>query len=127
MTQAGNKAPFTLEKVGAPQVELPPHSTAIAKEFEGEWKGEYELMGYPRKVTLKLSNRGAEGAAADFLIVGRKENHLPVEMITQEGDFITIEAHTLGMTYEGRRKGDQVEGTLLQGPFEVPLTLKRSK
>ena len=45
--QAGNSAPFALEKAGPPQVEPPPRSTAIAKEIEGEWKGGYELFGYP--------------------------------------------------------------------------------
>ncbi|MGZ5019868.1 MAG: hypothetical protein ACXWAV_05535 [Chthoniobacterales bacterium] len=127
MLQAGNKAPFKLEKVGPAQVEPTPHSTSIAKDFEGEWKGEYELLGYPRKVTLKLSNRGAEGASADFLIVGKKENHLPVDLVTQEGNFLTINSHATGLSYEGRLKNDQIEGTLMQGPLEIALTLKRSK
>ena len=126
MLQAGNKAPFTLGKIGPPQVETSPSNTAIAKELEGEWKGEYEMLGYARKVTLKLMNRGAEGAGADFLIVGKKENHLPVDLITQSGDFVTIESHSFGITYEARRKGDQLEGTLLQGAVETPLALKRA-
>src|SRR4029450_7117533 len=75
--QAGNTAPFALEKTGPPQVEIPPRSTAIAKEIEGEWKGGYELFGYPRKVTIKLQNHGPEGATAEFVIVGRKDNKLP--------------------------------------------------
>jgi hypothetical protein len=48
-------------------------------EIEGEWKGGYELFGYPRKVTIKMKNRGAEGGTAEFFIVGRKENKLPVD------------------------------------------------
>src|SRR4029077_8219112 len=40
--QAGNAAPFALQKTGPPQVEVPPRSSAIAKEIEGEWKGGYE-------------------------------------------------------------------------------------
>ncbi len=127
MSQAGNKAPFSLEKVGPAQVERPLRSTAVAKEFEGEWKGEYEMLGYPRKVTLKLSNRGAEPANAEFLIVGKKENHLTVDLLMQADDFLTIDSRAFGITYEGRRKGDQIEGTLLQGALEAPLTLKRSK
>src|SRR6266550_5168626 len=54
--QAGNTAPFALRKAGPAQVELPPRSTAVDKEFEGEWKGEYELFGYLRHVTIKLVN-----------------------------------------------------------------------
>lgn len=44
--QGGNTAPFVLAKTGPPQVELPLHNTAVSKELEGEWKGEYELTGY---------------------------------------------------------------------------------
>lgn len=44
-TQGGNTAPFVLKRTGPPQVELPPRSTAVSKELEGEWKGEYELNG----------------------------------------------------------------------------------
>src|SRR5262249_51268638 len=85
--QAGTSAPFALEKTGPPQVETSPRSTAVAKEIEGEWKGGYELFGYPRKVAIKLQNRGAEGATADFVIMGRKENILPVDRVVQEGEF----------------------------------------
>src|SRR5947209_4152534 len=65
--QAGNTAPFRLTRAGPAQVFTPPHSSVISKELEGEWHGEYELFGYPRKVTLKLQNRGADGATADFV------------------------------------------------------------
>jgi hypothetical protein len=81
-------------------------STAIAKEIEGEWKGGYELQGYPRKVTIKLQNRGPEGATAEFVIVGRKENKLPVDRVVQQGEFVTVDSHESGLSFEGRaRKG----------------------
>jgi hypothetical protein len=124
--QAGNTAPFTLEKTGPPQIETPPHSTAITKEIEGEWKGEYQLYGYPRKITLKLKNGGPEGATADFVIVGRKENKLPVDRVMQQGQFVTVDSHETGLTFEGRARKDQIEGTILQGPLEIPVTLHRS-
>jgi hypothetical protein len=124
--QAGNSAPFALEKTGPPQVEPPAHSTAIAKEIEGEWKGEYELLGYPRKVTIKMQNRGAEGATAEFVIVGRKENKLPVDRVVQEGEFLTIDSHETGLSFEGRAGKGEIQGTLLQGPLEIPLTLRRA-
>ena len=124
--QAGNSAPFALEKTGPPQVEPPPRSTAIAKEIEGEWKGGYELFGYPRKVTIKLQNRGAEGATAEFVIVGRKENKLPVDHVVQEGEFLTIDSHETGLSFEGRTCKGEIQGTILQGPLEIPVTLRRS-
>jgi hypothetical protein len=127
--QAGNTAPFTLEKNGAPQVELPPQSTPIAKEFEGEWKGEYELFGYPRHVTIKLANRATKGATAEFVIVGRKTNNLPVDLVTQEGGLLTIDSHDSGISYECRFRKDngEIQGTMTQGPLEIPLVLRRAK
>jgi hypothetical protein len=125
--QGGNTARFILEKVGPPQVEEPPRSTPVAKEFEGDWKGDYELLASPRKVTLRLQNRASQPASADFVIVGRKVNNLPVDRITQQGNFITIESSAYGLTYEGRLENGEIHGTLLQGPIEVPLVLHRPK
>jgi hypothetical protein len=124
--QAGNSASFALEKTGPAQVEAPPHSTAIAKEVEGEWKGDYEIFGYSRKVTIKMQNRGPEGATAEFVIVGRKENKLPVDHVAQEGEFLTIDSHETGLSFEGRARKDEIQGTILQGPFEIPVTLRRT-
>jgi len=125
--QAGNSAPFALEKTGPPQVEPPPRSTAIAKEIEGEWKGGYELFGYPRKVTIKMQNHGAEGATVEFVILGRKENKLPVDHVVQEGEFLTIDSHETGLSFEGRTRKGEIQGSILQGPLEIPVTLRRSK
>jgi hypothetical protein len=124
--QAGNTAPFALQKTGSPQVEKPPRSTAIAKEIEGEWKGGYELFGFPRKVTIKLQNHGTEGATAEFVIVGRKENKLPVDRVVQEGEFLTVDSHETGLSFEGRARKDEIRGTIIQGPLEIPVTFRRS-
>ena len=127
--QAGNMAPFVLKKTGPAQVELPPHNTAIAKEIEGEWKGEYEVLGYPRHVTVKLMNRVAGGATAEFVVVGKKTTNLPIDLVTQEGDSLMIDSHEMGISYEGRFKKDagEITGTFLQGPIEIPLVLRRAK
>jgi hypothetical protein len=52
--QAGNRAPATLQKTGPPQVEYPPRNTAVARELEGEWKGDYEMLGNTRMFRLNL-------------------------------------------------------------------------
>ena len=54
--QAGNRAPASLQKTGPPQVEYPPRNTPVAKELEGEWKGDYEMLGYTRHVSIKFAN-----------------------------------------------------------------------
>ncbi len=127
--QGGNSAPFTLKKTGPPQVEPVSRSTLIAPAFEGEWKGRYELLGYPREVTIKLTNHPKAGATAAFLIIGKRTNDLPVDLIEQEGNLITIESHATGIDYEGRlnQQTNEINGTLVQGPIELPLVLHRSK
>jgi len=124
--QAGNHAPATLKKTGPPQVESPPKSTPVAKELEGEWKGDYEMLGYPRHVSIKFANH-PDGATADFVIVGRKRNVLPVDLVTQENDLVTVDSHAMGFTFEGRLQNGKLTGAVRQGPMEMPLVLERTK
>jgi len=127
-TQGGNRAPFVLEKTGPPQVDLPPRNTAVSKELEGEWKGDYEMMGYARHATMKFANRGADGATVEFVVVGRKVNNVPVSLVTQDGDFVTVKSDDFGITFEGRfvKEAGEIKGTLSQGAMEAPLLLRRT-
>jgi len=124
--RAGNRAQVTLQKTGPPQVEYPPRSTAVAKELEGEWKGDYKMLGYTRHVSIKFANH-ADGATADFVIVGRKHNVLPVDLVTQEGDLVTVDSHEMGFSFEGRLRDGKLTGSIHQGPMETPLVLERAK
>ncbi len=126
--QGGNSAPFVLEKTGPPQVELPPRSTPVQKELKGEWKGDYEMSGYARHVTMIFAEPGSEVPALEFVIVGKKTNNLPVSLLTQEGDLLTIRSDEFGITYEGffRKEAGEIKGTITQGPFEVPLIMRRA-
>jgi hypothetical protein len=124
--QAGNRAPVTLQKTGPPQVEYPPRSTPVAKELEGEWKGDYEMLGYTRHVSIKFANH-PDGATADFVIVGRKHNVLPVDLVTQEGDLVTVDSHEMGFSFEGRLRDGKLTGAIRQTAIETPLVLVRAK
>ena len=125
--QAGNRARTVLQKTGLSRVERPPRSTPVGKELEGEWKGEYQMFGYPRHVSIKLTNRGADGAAAEFVVVGRKTNNLPVDLVVQEGDLLTVDSHEIGISFEGRLRDGKLSGAIRQGPIETPLVLQRAK
>jgi hypothetical protein len=127
--QGGNHAPFALKKTGAPQVVTPLRSTPVTNDIEGEWKGEYQIFGSPRHVTLKLANGAKNSATAEFIVIGRKVNNLPVDVVRQEGDFVTIESNQTGIGYEGRfnKEASEIKGTLIQGPIELPLVLHKSK
>lgn len=125
--QGGNSAPFVLTRTGPAQVDAPPRSTAVARELEGEWKGDYEMMGYARHATMKFSNRDAGGAALEFTIVGKKVNNVPVNLVTQDDDFVTVKSDEFGITFEGRfnKAAGELKGTLSQGSLEAPLVLRR--
>jgi len=124
--QAGNRAPATLSKTGPSQVEYPPRNTPVTKELEGEWKGDYEMLGYTRHVSIKFANH-PDGATADFVIVGRKHNVLPVDLVTQEGDLVTVDSHEMGFTFEGRLRDGKLTGAIRQAAMETPLVLARAK
>jgi hypothetical protein len=125
--QAGNHASTTLQKTGPPQVELPRRSTTVAKGLEGEWKGDYEMFGYARHVSIKFANREKDGATAEFVIVGRKHNNLPVDLVTQEGDLVTVDSHDVGFSFEGRLRNGKLAGVIRQAAIETPLVLERAK
>jgi hypothetical protein len=124
--QAGNHAPATLQKRGPPQVEYPPRSTPVAKELEGEWKGDYDMLGYTRHVSIKFANH-PDRATADFVVVGRKHNVLPVDLVTQEGDLVTVDSHDMSFGFEGRLRDGKLTGAIRQGAIETPLVLVRAK
>ena len=86
------------------------------------------MMGYARHVTLNLTNRAQDGAAAEFVIVGKRVNNLPVDLVIQDGELLTIESRQTGIAYEGRfgKGGAEMTGVIKQGPLEAPLTLRHS-
>jgi hypothetical protein len=125
--QAGHSATFALRKTGLAQVERPPHSTAVAKEIEGRWIGEYELGGYTRHVTVTLANHAGAPATAEFVVVGKRTTNLPVDLITQDEGVLRIESGEIGINFEGRfrKESGDIKGIFEQGPVELPLTLRR--
>jgi hypothetical protein len=127
--QGGNRAPFALKKTGAPQVVTLLRSTPVTKDIAGEWKGEYQIFGSPRHVTLRLANGAKNSATAEFIVVGKKVNNLPVDVVRQEGDLVNIESNQTGIGYEGRvnKDANEIKGTFIQGPIELPLVLHKSK
>ncbi len=60
------------------------------------------------------------------MVVGKKTSNLPVDLVTQEGDFLTIDSHA-AITYEGRFRKDEIKGTFTQAGIELPLVLRRAQ
>jgi len=125
--QAGNTAPFTLRQQGPAQVEPPRAGTPVQKELEGEWRGEFDLIGNTMHARLKLTNQPT-GTVAQFALGLKEVNDLPVSFVTQEGDWLTVEAHAYGAAYEGRFHAgtNEIEGVFEQAGLEFPLVLHKA-
>jgi len=125
-TQSGNTAPFSLQKTGPPQVELPRPATPVTKPLEGEWRGNLDLAGNPLRAKLTLTP-GTAGTTAQFIVGNKKDTNLPVSFVTQEGVWLTVEVREFGISYEGRFHPDknEIEGVFVQSGLEFPLVFHR--
>jgi len=127
-SQAGNKAPFSLARVGTAAVEVAPRSTPVPKALEGAWVGEYIGIGdYARQVTITLGNPAKDAAHADFVVVGKQTTKIPVDLVTFAEGVLRLESSTTGLNFEGRYlpASGEIRGTFEQGAFEFALPLKR--
>jgi hypothetical protein len=125
--QAGNSAAFRLLRSGPPQVDLPRQSTAIPASLAGDWQGELTLGANPLKAVLTLANHEGAAATALLVVTGKRETKIPIDLVRQEGDFLTLVCSPYRITFEGRLRKDtgELAGTFAQGPVESPLTLRR--
>jgi hypothetical protein len=125
--QAGNTASFTVRKAGPPQVDPPRQSTPVRKELEGDWQGEMTFVGNHIQVKLSMANQAGGSAKGKLVLIGRRETVLPIDLVTQESDLLSVEVLAASMTFEGRLRKDanEIAGTFQQGPFEAGLVLRR--
>ncbi|HET7097956.1 MAG TPA: hypothetical protein VFJ68_11255 [Casimicrobiaceae bacterium] len=128
MQLAGNVATVTLARVGSAQVESPVKSTAVGAEIAREWSGQFDLGGYPRQMTIKLENHANAAATATFVIVGKRTNDFPVDLVIQDGDSLRIESGATQVVFEGRvfAQSGEIRGTVSLGSLEVPVVLRRA-
>jgi len=124
--QAGNAAEFTLQRAGLPQVDLPPQSTPVQKEVEGEWFGDLAFFGGQFKVKLTLANKDGKGSG-QFVLTRARDNPLDADLVMQDGAQLTIEMLGPRLEFEGRIKADasEIAGAFRQGSTEAPLILRR--
>jgi hypothetical protein len=127
LKQGGNVAKFALARVASAQVEIPQRSTRIARDVEDQWTGDIELGGYPRHITITLTNHADAAATAKFVIVGKQTTDLPVDLVVEEGNFVRIASQAGHVAFEGRFVKDkgEIKGVIEMGPIELPLVLRR--
>jgi len=114
-------------KVGRAQVETPPTSTPVRRDFEAAWTGQVMLGDYPRTVTITVVNHAGAAATATFKVVGKQVTDLAVDLVVEEGEFLRVESSANRVTFEGRfvKDRDEIGGSVALGAFELPLVLRR--
>lgn len=130
LQQGGHRAELVLRRSGEAQVDAPPRRTPLPAALAGTWRGRYALGGVPREVTLTLGPAGSDGsttALGELLIVGPRRSQLAVDRVSAASQFLVVEATAAGLRLEGRWDGAAgwFDGTVLQGPFEAPVRLRR--
>jgi len=124
---AGNSAPFSARKSGAPQVDPPRQSTAVRPDFIGEWQGELKLPDHAIQVKLSLANRDGKAAAA-LTVSGSPNPDVAVDLVTQDSDTLSLEMNAASATYDGvlRPGVNEIDGTVQLSGAEFPLVFHRA-
>ena len=124
--QAGHVATLHLRRTGDAELDDANGSAIVAEAFAHEWRGSFELGGYPRQVSIAIANPPGTPARATFVIVGKRVNELPVDRVAQDGPFVRVQSRSTGIAFEGRLAGEREwRGTIALGGLELPLVLRR--
>lgn len=125
--QGGQRAALRLARTGAAQVDLAERSTPVAAAIEGRWDGGYELGGAARQVTLTLANRDGGPAQATLLIVGKRRNEVPIDLVVQSERWLRVVSSEAGLALELRWPAADgvLRGQFLQGPLQADVVLRR--
>lgn len=124
-SQGPNSLPLKLSHAGAPKVDVPKDSPAVAPEFAGEWEGTLEGPG----LRLRLSIANAAGAAkATLTSIDQGGAQIPVSAITAKDGKLTAEVKAVNGAYSAtlNKEGTALSGDWSQNGNSMPLTLKKS-
>lgn len=126
--QGGQRTALRLVRSGAAQVDLAEASTPVAAALQGRWEGGYELGGAPRQVTLTLANPEGGPAQATLVIVGKRRNEVPVDLVVQSERWLRVVSSEAGLALELRWPAPDgvLRGQFVQGPLQADVVLRRA-
>lgn len=124
--QSGYTVTFDITRKGEARLEPARANPAVSKSLEGSWQGTLHVNDVERNLILTLTNRPDGTAVGNFVNV-EESLEIPIAVITQQADTVTLEVTAVGGSYSGRvdADGTALVGTFRQGPASLPLTFHR--
>lgn len=102
-----------------------PVAAQTVKGIEGNWIGTVDLGGLKMRLAFKVTRKN-EQYTAKLDSIDQGVTDLDMQSVIHEADSVKFIAPNLGIVYEGKlnEAGDEIAGSLKQGPAVRPLVLK---
>jgi hypothetical protein len=123
---ADGETTFQLTRSGEANVKQVAESTAIGKEFEGEWEATVDSGGRVRKVGMRLANDAGKGKAT--LIAGEQRMEIPVTTVTAKGKELALDVRAISGSFRGvLQENGEISGEWTEPGNKMTVVFKRVK
>jgi hypothetical protein len=123
-SEGGYSLSFSLTRKGEAKIAPPPKSAPIDEELEGTWHGTLDVGGKPMRLVISMANQPDGTATGTVVSPDGSGVEIPIAM-TQKASSVTIDVPSVGASFAGSLNGTELSGTWTQGPWSLPLTLRR--
>ena len=126
-TNTQGSAPFQLTRSGDAKLNLPAPSSALTKDFAGEWLGTTEIQGKTIHLGLKLASAPDGTATATLISVDQGNTEVPIHTVTIHDKSLAFESRSVSGKFNGTLGADgAITGDWVQGQRTLPLTFRRA-
>lgn len=94
--------------------------------MDGVWTGKLNVGPQTLTLVLHVAHEASGNAVCSLDSPDQGAMNIPVKSDYCSADSISVSLEQLGLSYQGRLKGDEIVGTFMQGAA-FPLTLKRGE
>ena len=94
--------------------------------MDGVWTGKLNVGPQTLTLVLHVAHEASGNAVCSLDSPDQGAMNIPVKSDYCSPDSISVSLEQLGLSYQGRLKGDEIVGTFMQG-MAFPLTLKRGE
>lgn len=94
--------------------------------MDGVWTGKLNVGPQTLTLVLHVAHEASGNAVCSLDSPDQGAMNIPVKSDYCSADSISVNLEQLGLSYQGRLKGDEIVGTFTQG-LAFPLTLKRGE